>query len=190
VDICSFGRLGRDSRVQLYLRETLYGLLTEAFEGGGIPWGSCHHEDRGDGVLIVLPRDVSIEELLDRLIRCLARGLHDHNRRAATPSIQLRLAAHSGLVVRDDHGVTGPTLIHLYRLLDAQALRKAIAGSRADLGVIISNRLHEDAVAHGGLADPAAYRRVRVRRKETRTSAWLRIPSEDVRERALRQEAG
>jgi hypothetical protein len=38
-----------------------------ALEAAGIPWEGCYHKDRGDGVLLVLPADVSLPAIADPL---------------------------------------------------------------------------------------------------------------------------
>lgn len=55
VDIAGFTRPDRDDDVLMYLRKALYGMLEEAFDRSGISWTSCSWEDRGDGVLVVVP---------------------------------------------------------------------------------------------------------------------------------------
>ena len=40
------------------MRSGLYGSLRAAFVRSGIPWDLCYHEDRGDGVLILVPPEV------------------------------------------------------------------------------------------------------------------------------------
>jgi hypothetical protein len=184
VDICAFGDQALDDVTQLYLRKAMYELLTEAFQSSRIPWRHCHHEDRGDGVLVVAPADVPIEDLLDVLIQHLARGLREHNKRAdPLVRLRLRLAVHTGLVSYDAHGVAGRALIRLFRLLNARAFRDAITGDGADLAVIVSEQLYRDAVDHGGLADPGAYKRIRVTCKETRMWAWVRFSARPLRPR-------
>jgi hypothetical protein len=55
VDIAGYTRADRDNDIRLYLRRSLYQILQDAFQGSGLPWAECHHEDRGDGVLIIIP---------------------------------------------------------------------------------------------------------------------------------------
>jgi hypothetical protein len=74
-DIAAFGDRRRDDDVQLYVRAALYRVLEDAFEKAGIPWRSCHREDRGDGVLVVVPAHVSIELLVTPLADQVRAGL-------------------------------------------------------------------------------------------------------------------
>ncbi|GAA2165008.1 hypothetical protein [Actinomadura napierensis] len=89
---------------------------------------------------------------------------------------QLRLAVHTGQVHRDEHGVAGTALVHLFRLLDAPAVKKTAADTGADLTMVVSDRLYTDATESGGLIDPAAYTPHRITSKETRTRAWIWTP--------------
>ena len=47
VDIAGFTRPDRDDEIRLHLHEKLYDVLERAFDGCGIPWADCFHEDRG-----------------------------------------------------------------------------------------------------------------------------------------------
>ncbi|MBX6765549.1 MAG: hypothetical protein IRY90_00045, partial [Actinomadura rubrobrunea] len=90
--------------------------------------------------------------------------------------LRLRLAVHVGQVHPDAHGVAGPALVHLFRLLDAPAFKEFADAAAADLAMIVSDRLYTDATDTGGLVDPAAYRPLDVVSKETRTRAWAWTP--------------
>ena len=91
VDIAGFTSPHRDDDIRLYLHEELYQVLHKAFDGSGIPWADCFCEDRGDGVLIVVPPGIPCKGLIDPLPERL-RGLiwrHNHVTREAA-GIQLR----------------------------------------------------------------------------------------------------
>jgi hypothetical protein len=172
VDICSFG--GRDDHVQLHQRRVLYAQLAEVFEMTGISWTECYREDRGDGALIIVPPGVPVHHLLDPLAHHLTAALRRYNRLASTDAqLRLRVAVHAGYVYRDDHGVAGRAVVHLFRLLDSAVFKCALADSGADLGVIVSDRLYGDA---DGLVEDAAYRQLNVICKETSAKAWVWIP--------------
>ncbi|MFI6516994.1 hypothetical protein ACIBF1_15675 [Spirillospora sp. NPDC050679] len=176
VDICAFGSR-RDTRTQLHLRREMYGLVAEACRITRVPWSDCHREDRGDGALFIVPPDVAADRLLDPFANHLAVVLRHYNHLAGPATrLRLRLAVHTGRVQRDAHGVAGPALVHLFRLLDAPAFRRAAADAAGGLAMIVSDRLYTDAVEGGGLVDPAAYRSQRVTCKETRARAWIWTP--------------
>jgi hypothetical protein len=155
----------------------MYSHIEEAFKITGIPWTDCYQEDRGDGALIIMPPELPAHLLLDPLAHHLNAVLRQDNRTLSRASqMRLRMAAHSGIVHSDAHGVSGHALIHLFRLLEAPAFKKSVELSPMDLGLIVSNRLYRQAHELGGYVDPARYRRVRLKSKETRAIAWIWQP--------------
>lgn len=179
IDISAFGDRCRDDDIQLRLRHQMYTLLAEASAMGSLPWWDCHREDRGDGALIVAPTQVSPELFLDPLAHHLTAVLRRYNRLTSdTLRLRLRLAVHTGLVHRDDHGVAGHAVVHLFRLLEASAFKRALSNAGTDLGLIVSDRLYGDLTGKGGsLIDADAYRELRVTCKETRARAWAWFPT-------------
>ncbi len=108
-------------------------MLAAAFSDAGISWRQTYHEDRGDGVLVVVGPHVPASLLLDPLVLLLRARLRHHNKMSSDPAkIRLRMAVHAGPVMFDDSGVVGHAVIHLFRLLEAPALKNALAaGSRS-----------------------------------------------------------
>ena len=91
--------------------------------------------------------------------------------------MRLRVALHNGEVLFDGDGLAGEAVVALMRLLDADDLRQALAAAPGDLAVIVSDRMHHDAVVQGHRdIDPAEYRQVRVSLKEFSQPAWIRVP--------------
>jgi hypothetical protein len=177
VDVAGFGR--RDDEVQLNIRTALYRVLIAAFRAGGIAWENCHHEDRGDGVLVIVPLHMPTVVVFDPLLPRLEAGLRRHNRLScAVAQIRLRVAVHVGEVHRDRHGVAGTAVNHLFRLLDAPAVRAALAASRGELTLIVSHYVYDSVLRHAGARVAlTAYRPVDVAVKETRTPAWVQTSS-------------
>jgi class 3 adenylate cyclase len=175
VDIAAFG--GRDPATQQYLHASLYRIVPEACEAAGLPWNTCHHEDRGDGILLIAPAGLS-PELLDPAAVYLSAGIRRHNELAnADAKIQLRMALHAGYIRRGPEGVSGRDLIHLFRLLDAPELKARLAAGHADFALIASDDLYNDVIRHGpSLIPPATYQQVKISNKETHTSAWIWLP--------------
>ncbi|WP_024935194.1 hypothetical protein [Actinomadura welshii] len=127
-----------------------------AFTMTQIPWDECHIEDRGDGVLIIVPVMVDCDYCLDPLVHHLAVALRRDNRHVGDATrLRLRLA------------------IHLFRLIEASAFKRALQNTDTDLGVLISDQLHNEATQRGGMYNPSAYRPLRASVKETRCTAWL-----------------
>lgn len=178
VDVAGFTEPGRDDRVQLAVRGALYALVRDAFDGALLGWAQCLHEDRGDGMLVVVPMRMPSALLADPLAALLARRLREHNR-AAPPArrIRLRAAAHIGEVHRDRHGLAGVAVNHLFRLLDAPALRRALADSAGELALIASDYLYDSVLRHRpGRVDPGAFWPVEVQVKQTRARGWVHLP--------------
>lgn len=168
-DIVGFGDRRRDDDVQLYVRASLYRLLEKAFDAVGVPWRACHREDRGDGVLVVVPALVSTEPLISPLADRLRAGLRRHNKLSSDAAqIRLRMVLHTGHVHFDPYGVAGQPLIHAFRLLEAPAFKSAFAATRCELGFVVSDRVYDDVIRHGpGLIDPDVYDAIGVSLKET-----------------------
>src|SRR5947207_1451470 len=75
-----------------------------------------------------------------------------------------------------DHGFAGASIIHAFRLLDARQLREALAHSPVVLALVVSAWFFDEVVRHSVVANPSAYRPVRVAVKETVTTAWICLP--------------
>jgi hypothetical protein len=65
VDIAGFGDRRRTDLHQLAMRDGLYRIMTRAFRQAGIPWDDCDHEDRGDGMLVLIPPTVAKSVLVE-----------------------------------------------------------------------------------------------------------------------------
>ena len=182
-DVVAFGDRRRDDDVQLYVRSGLYRIIEKAFDAVGVPWRACHREDRGDGVLVVVPARYATEPLISPLADRVRAGLRRHNKLSSEAAqIRLRMALHAGHVHFDDYGVAGQTLVHAFRLLEAPAFKTAFAATRGELGFVVSDRLYDDVIRHGpGLIDPDLYDAISVSVKETEARAWVHFPPGTVR---------
>jgi hypothetical protein len=178
VDIAGFTRPDRDDDINLYLHERLYGMLQKAFDRSGIPWTACWHEDRGDGVLVVIPPGVSGLNLVGPFPERLRALVRRHNHVSRDPAqIQLRAAAHFGLVEHNGYGFVGSDVNLLFRILDAPPLKQALAASRADLALIVSDHVYRSFVCrHPSLMSPDAFDAVKFRVKQARFQAWRHLP--------------
>jgi hypothetical protein len=178
VDVAGFTDHGRGDEVQQYMRRSLYHILTQAFEASELGWADCLHEDRGDGLLVIIPAGMPSATVIDPLLDRLRDGLRRHNRVSADAAgIRLRVAVHSGQVHRDAHGVTGAALTHLFRLLDAPVLKEALARSTGELALIVSDHFYDTVIRNSpGMIDPETFQPARVRVKETRARGWLHLP--------------
>jgi hypothetical protein len=178
VDIAGFTSPGRDDEIRLYLHEKLYEVLERAFDGSGLPWAQCFREDRGDGALIVVPPGLACKGIIDPLPERLRSLIRRHNHVSCKAAgIQLRAAAHIGPVEHDDHGFVGSDINLLFRMLEARPLRRALAGSGAELALIVSDEVYRSLVCrYPSLVSPEAFQRVKFQVKYTRASAWTYLP--------------
>jgi hypothetical protein len=180
VDVAGFGNPDRDDLVQLHIRDSLYRIMQQAFDGSGIGWRSCHHEDRGDGILTVVSPHAPTAALIDPMADLLRAGVLCHNRLSCpAAAIQLRMAIHSGYVHQDANGMAGEAIVHLFRLLEASQLKAALAVTGAELAIIVSSYVHEAVTQHSPcLIDPAAFGPVDVTVKQTHARAWVHVPGQ------------
>ncbi|WP_410663386.1 hypothetical protein [Amycolatopsis sp. lyj-84] len=177
VDVEGFGDPRRTLPHQLSTRAGLYRVLEQALRAAGVRWTDCYHEDRGDGVLVLIPPESPKAPLVEVLPGALAQALRCRN--AAVPLEQqtrLRIAVHAGEIAFDDHGATSTALITTFRLLDAAALKHALAGSPGTVALIVSRWIFDEVVRHSALLDAATFRSVPVAVKETQETAWIALP--------------
>jgi len=178
-DVESFGDPRRTDRHQLTVREGLYRSVGEAFQRAELPWTPDTHEDRGDGILIVLPPEVPKSLLVELLPSALVAALTAHN--GAHPDeerIRLRVSLHAGEVFYDSHGVTGEAVNWAFRLIEAKLLKAALAGSSGVLAIIASSWFFDQVIRHAGADVPPAYRRVLVRAKDATQRGWICLPDD------------
>ncbi|MFI9812593.1 nucleotidyl cyclase domain-containing protein [Saccharothrix variisporea] len=177
VDVEGFGNRLRTNEHQVNVRAGLYRAVRRAFDTAGVPWGSCHREDRGDGVFILAPAETAKAHFVVTLPHALAEELREHNAtHRPEERIRVRMALHAGEVTYDQHGVTAASINLAFRLLDARPLKAALAESPGVLALITSEWFHDEVVRHSEDAAPATYRPVRVAVKETSAVAWICLP--------------
>ena len=172
-DVVAFGANTRTDPDRLLIREALARMTNAAMHGIPDVWS----EDRGDGILMVIPPNVSTAKVMERLLQELPRALDRHNGSQRVPArFQLRFAINVGPVVSDTVGVSGEAIIVAARLVEAPDFKEALANSTANLGVIASPFVYETVIRHG--QDPSyveSYSQVPVVVKASRTTAWMRL---------------
>lgn len=173
IDIVNFGASTRNDRDRRRIREALYRISQSLLENPD--WPDYHQEDRGDGILLIVPPRVPTSSIVDRILDNLATVLRRYNSTAALATrIQMRIALHVGPVVSDAHGVDGLAIIHAARLLDDPALRRHIAETGADLGFITSAFVYDTIIQPNlGHVDPAVYRQLKCQVKDLNLDAWM-----------------
>jgi CRP-like cAMP-binding protein len=181
VDVASFSSPRRTESDRQAVRDALYATMRRAFDDSGVSWRGCYHEDRGDGVLVVVPPDVPAQAVADPTLPRFAAELRRHNRRSSDAlRIQVRAALHAGPVTRDREGLNADAVIHAARLLDAPPLREALRASGADLAFLASDHVFDTALRNDcGLMDHRSFTRVGFRVKEAEFSGWMHLFGRD-----------
>jgi hypothetical protein len=182
-DVASFATPIRTDEDRLVVRDTQFDAVRSAFAEGGLGGlDQCHWEDRGDGLMIIVPPSVPTRTVLESVAPRLALSLQRHNRRSAEAvRIKLRLAVHVGPVTSDHIGVSGEAIIHTARILEADAFKRGLAASDACLGVVTSSFVFDSFVRHSVDALSAhEYREISSRVKESTITAWMRLTGQLV----------
>jgi hypothetical protein len=178
VDVAGFGHPSRDDDVQIAIRSALYRILQDAWREARGSWDECHHEDRGDGVLIIAPPSVPLATLVDPMLHLIRAGIRLHNKLSSEPArIRLAAALHAGHVRFDDYGVAGVAVNHLFRLLDAAPLKKALTEPGIDLAFIASQHVYDVIRSTSTTIEPEEYLPIDMHVKETRARAFITVPS-------------
>ncbi|MFD5824325.1 hypothetical protein [Lentzea sp. NPDC060358] len=180
MDIADFGQ--RMAIHQTELRDGLYGVVKRAFDGAGIDHDECYHEDRGDGMMILVPPTFPKSQLADKLPdRLLSEIRRFNSTRVAEARMKLRVAVHSGEIYQDEHGWTGLALIAAFRILDAQDAKVALRHSDGLLALIASDHFYTEVIQQDPGTAPEAYRQIEVTIKSYKGHAWLRLHGENAR---------
>ena len=182
VDISESTARIRRNRDKVIIRQAMYKALSEAFRR--LDWLRCHHEDRGDGVLLLVHPRIPKSWLVTVLPEKLEEALASHNAimaqhepmRAAATQVRLRVAVHAGEVTFDRHGVVGAAIDHTFRLAEAPPLKDAFAHSPDVCGLIVSDWFYDDVVYQHADARPDGYEHIESKVKETSLSGWMRVP--------------
>ncbi len=177
-DVVAFAANERTDEDRKIIREALLTMTRVAL---GPVWETSRRDDRGDGLLVIVPPGVPTALVIERLVTVLSHELKRHNRIYSAPiRIRLRVAVAVGPIEEDSVGVTGKPIILAARMLDAPDFKQAIADRDAILGLIVPPFVYDNYIGRGGdLLDPAAYASVAVQVKETRTTAWMRLIDTD-----------
>ena len=64
VDVENFGDPARTNAHQVAVRDRMYQALRQSFARARISWADCEAEDRGDGVLVLIPPNVPKSSLV------------------------------------------------------------------------------------------------------------------------------
>jgi CRP-like cAMP-binding protein len=173
-DVVGFGALDRTDHDRRIIRREGLEMMQASL---GPLWDECISQDRGDGLLIVAPPPIPTAEVIECVNDELPRRLRLHNRTYSTSArIHLRVAAHVGPIIGDDLGLSGGTIIRTARMVEAPVLKEAMMAAGAGLGIMVSEFVHEIAIAAAAdFIDAAEYKKVEVTNKEFIGSAWMRL---------------
>lgn len=176
IDLCASTSLIRADA--LHLRICLYRMLEAACVAAGLTWTDLHHEDRGDGILVVAPSQVSVEVLLGPAMTWLHTLQRRHNRTSSTSAqLRIRAAITAGYLQFDGCGVVGPSLNLMYRLLEAKAFKALMTLHGLDFALITSQQVYQEIIVPGPtLLEPSAFASLPIKHKETRTTGWIWMP--------------
>lgn len=170
-DVVGFGARTRTDEDRRVIREALYRITHVVLQELPHEWS---WDDRGDGLLTVVPPSVPTSKIIQHLHKELPAAIGEHNRaHPDSARIQLRVAVNVGPVVTDTMGVSGEAIIIAARLVEAPLFKKEMDRARAALGVIASTFIYESVLRH----DPGlgGYSQVRVDVKESSTLAWMKL---------------
>jgi hypothetical protein len=187
-DVVKFGSRTRTDSDRLVIREALFSMTHTALQNLPDTWS---WDDRGDGLLTVVPPSVPTALILRHLHKELPSALDEHNRaHEDSARIQLRVAVNVGPVATDVVGVSGEAIIVTARLVEAPEFKEAIDKSRASLGIIASAFIYESVIRHDlGLS---GYSPVQVDVKESSFPAWMKLfgPPEEASREGLDRRPG
>lgn len=176
VDVEGFGARFRTNRNQVAIRDGLYGAMREAFHHAEIPWNDRDHEDRGDGMFILVGSEVPKSLFVESLPSALVNALRRHNTtHSDSERIRLRMALNAGEVNYDKHGATAVSINLTFRLLECHLVKEALADSPGVLAVIASSWFFEEVIRHN-TTNAANYHPIPVVVKETTTTGWICLP--------------
>ncbi|RFU42745.1 hypothetical protein DZF91_04845 [Actinomadura logoneensis] len=177
VDVVGFSAPHRNDQDRMELRRVLYEAVPAALEGSGVPWAACYHEDRGDGILIVVPPQTPPDQVVTPMLSLLTARLRRHNHAASEAMrLRVRMSLHIGPVMPDREGVNSAAVIQAARLLDAPDLRHRMADTDADVGFVASEYVYDNVLAWGpGLINPRSFQRIRFRAKNAAYTGFMHL---------------
>ncbi|WP_170176220.1 hypothetical protein [Lentzea flaviverrucosa] len=176
VDIAEFTRPDRTVAHQLALQSGLYDVLRSAFSDIGVDVDTWVIEDRGDGALILIPKDFPKSELVDVLPDRLVAELRRYNAtKVDAAKIKLRVAVHEGEIRKNEHGWMGGQVALAFRMLDEPEAKLALQRSDGVVALIASDSFYSETILRRPGTSPEAYRRIDVQVKNFTGQAWLRL---------------
>jgi CRP-like cAMP-binding protein len=183
-DVVGFTGRDRNDHDRLMVHDVAYDLLRRAFEAADVPWPGSGTEDRGDGMLLIVPPDVPTNAVLGLLAREFADCLCDHNTASdrSAVRIHMRVAVGVGPVLSVTNGVLGSTINRTRRIVDARQFKERMAVTHADLGIAVSDYVYENIISPApGPVGPAEYQPITADDNGTPIPAWAHFPAPTVK---------
>jgi len=137
-------------------------------------------QDRGDGVLLLLPPEVDPTVVLPALLQGFRHALYLSNREpGGFGRLRLRVAVAQGAAGLGRTGFTGPAPTEVCRLVDAPRLRELLARERgSDLAFIMTDALYEDVGRQDFPGLPTAdFQRLEIIEDKYRGGGWVCLPT-------------
>jgi hypothetical protein len=137
-DVVGYSSPMRTSDDRRMIRNAIWEITTMAFGSDHDTW----YEGRGDGILTVLPEEVTPAWVYQQFATTITSRLQTYNG-AMRPSrrISLRVAVDFGLVELDSMGYNGDCMIRAGRLIDSKIFRNAVCATRATVGIVTPSEL-------------------------------------------------
>ncbi|SFE76423.1 hypothetical protein SAMN05216251_105114 [Actinacidiphila alni] len=157
-------------------RARIYHVVETAFSRSGISDARVFQEDRGDGILAVV-EPFRTERIAGEWVEHLHQELRKVNRDLARP-IRLRAGLNIGPYTPDAKGFSGAAVDLANRIGNcAEAKAVLAAADGAPLLVVVSDRLYQDVIRHGGRwIEPDHYRQFEVSLQEGPQRPWFLVP--------------
>lgn len=137
-----------------------------------------YYQDRGDGMLVVLPSGVDESRVVPALIQGLLTATARDRASDAEPRVRVRAALGQGLVHQAAAGFVGHVIVEICRLVDGPQLRRELHDDpEAAMGVAVTEDLYRDVVVqdYAGLPSAGFHRTlVTIPEKSFSSSAWIR----------------
>lgn len=154
--------------------------LARARRGAGIDERAVHLQPQGDELFAILPVGIDESLVIPGFVNGLACALREINAAGDTARLRLRVAMHRGLMKEGPSGWVGNAPIAVHRILNAPALREALAANpEVDFVLGVPDVLYQDVLAHS-VETPRAedFREVTVElpEKRFREHAWVYLP--------------
>ncbi|WP_306213482.1 CATRA conflict system CASPASE/TPR repeat-associated protein [Actinoplanes sp. RD1] len=174
------GYSSRPAPLKIDLQRRVAALVGQVLGDAGVRLEDTDRQDTGDGMMVVLPTTVELHLALPRLLHAWRDRLEADNE-IHRDRLRMRLSVSVGPFALGAIGYAGDTIIEIGRLLDSDALRRAVTDHPAvSLAALVSERLYQDVIGEGwpGLA-AAEFQQVLVEVKTFRRTAWLWLATTD-----------